>query len=173
MAGYLGNSIVAGPHGDILAAARHQPTLLIADCCASGSGPTGSSRAPAGTLAGQGRRSRTLAATLATRLRISFLPRHQRAMSAAPLPSSEQLARYLEARGELDKPWMWHLLRIAKLKETQHTMPPHEYEECLRDAHADLMRLGEFWKGREAEVFGGRYQPSSLIEPLPGSPEDR
>ena len=43
----------------------------------------------------------------------------------------------------------------------------------LQEAHADLMRLGEFWKGREQEVFGGGYQPSSLIEPLPGSPEDR
>ena len=36
-----------------------------------------------------------------------------------------------------------------------------------------MMRLGEFWKGREQEVFGGRYQPSELLEPLPGSPEDR
>ena len=35
------------------------------------------------------------------------------------------------------------------------------------------MRLGSFWKGREAEVFGGRYQPSQVIEPLPGSPDDR
>jgi len=35
------------------------------------------------------------------------------------------------------------------------------------------MRLGEFWKGREQEVFNGRYQPETLIEPLPGSPEDR
>jgi hypothetical protein len=45
--------------------------------------------------------------------------------------------------------------------------------ERLREAHADLMRLGEFWKGREAEVFGGRYSPSEIIEPLPGSPDDR
>lgn len=94
-------------------------------------------------------------------------------MSATPLPSSEQLARYLELRGGLDKPWMWHLLRIVKLKEHKDSMAPEDYEERLRDAHADLMRLGEFWKGREAEVFGGRYQPSALIEPLPGSPEDR
>lgn len=39
MAGYLGNSIVAGPHGDILAAARQEPTLLIADCCPADYGP--------------------------------------------------------------------------------------------------------------------------------------
>ena len=35
------------------------------------------------------------------------------------------------------------------------------------------MRLGEFWKGREAEVFGGAYRPNDVIEPLPGSAEDR
>jgi hypothetical protein len=88
-------------------------------------------------------------------------------------PSSEQLARYLEQRGELGKPWLLQLLRLTKLREAKATMDPQEYIEKLREAHADLMRLGEFWKGREEEVFGGRYRPSQLIEPLPGSPEDR
>ncbi|SBO42217.1 carbon-nitrogen hydrolase family protein [Cyanobium sp. NIES-981] len=32
MAAYLGNSVVAGPHGDLLVAARPRPTLLLADC---------------------------------------------------------------------------------------------------------------------------------------------
>ncbi|MEB3166853.1 MAG: hypothetical protein VKO65_09330 [Cyanobacteriota bacterium] len=94
-------------------------------------------------------------------------------MSASPLPSSEDLARYLEARGELGKPWMWHLLRLSKLKEQKDSLPPDEYVRRLQEAHADLMRLGEFWKGREAEVFGGRYTPATTLEPLPGSPEDR
>lgn len=94
-------------------------------------------------------------------------------MSAAPLPSSEDLARYLEQRGELGKPWMWHLLRLAKLQEAKDSMDPQDFMQQLHQAHADLMRLGEFWKGREAEVFGGRYSPSELLEPLPGSPEDR
>jgi hypothetical protein len=94
-------------------------------------------------------------------------------MSASPLPSSEDLARYLEARGELGKPWMWHLLRLSKLKEQKDSLPPDEYVRRLQEAHADLMRLGEFWKGREAEVFGGRYTPNTTLEPLPGSPEDR
>ncbi|WP_254933025.1 carbon-nitrogen hydrolase family protein [Cyanobium sp. WAJ14-Wanaka] len=40
MAGYLGNSVVAGPHGDVLVAARPEPTLLIADCCPGDYGPT-------------------------------------------------------------------------------------------------------------------------------------
>jgi hypothetical protein len=35
------------------------------------------------------------------------------------------------------------------------------------------MRLGEFWKGREREVFSGIYQPATVIEPLPGSADDR
>jgi len=94
-------------------------------------------------------------------------------MPAAPLPSSRDLARYLEARGDLGKPWMWQLLRLAKLKESKDSLPADEYLRRLQEAHADLMRLGEFWKGREAEVFGGRYQPSLVIEPLPGSPDDR
>jgi len=94
-------------------------------------------------------------------------------MGAAPLPSSEDLGRYIEARGQIDRPWLWHLLRIAKLKENQASMDPHEYLQQLQEAHADLMRLGEFWKGREQEVFAGRYQPPTLIEPLPGSADDR
>ncbi len=93
--------------------------------------------------------------------------------SGSPTPSSQELARYLEQRGELGKPWMLQLLRLTKLKEAKDTMEPQEFLERLQEAHADLMRLGEFWKGREQEVFGGRYQRSSLIEPLPGSPEDR
>jgi len=57
---------------------------------------------------------------------------------------------------------MLQLLRLTKLKEAKDTMNPVEFEAKLREAHADLMRLGEFWKGREQEVFGGRYQPSTV-----------
>ena len=88
-------------------------------------------------------------------------------------PSSEDLARYLEQRGELSKPWNLQMLRLKKLKEAKASMDPQLYLEKVQEAHADLMRLGQFWKGREQEVFGGTYQPSVLIEPLPGSPEDR
>ena len=51
-------------------------------------------------------------------------------------------------------------------------MDKDEYIASIQDALADVMRLGEFWKGREQEVFGGTYAPPSQIEPLPGSPED-
>ena len=88
-------------------------------------------------------------------------------------PSSDDLARYLEQRGELTKPWNLQMLRLKKLKEAKDSMDPQLYLEKVQEAHADLMRLGQFWKGREQEVFGGTYHPSELIEPLPGSPDDR
>ena len=65
------------------------------------------------------------------------------------------------------------MLRLKKLKEAKDSMAPEDYIAKVQEAHADLMRLGQFWKGREQEVFGGTYQPPELIEPLPGSPEDR
>lgn len=39
-ASYLGNSIICGPHGDVLCAARSEPTLLVADCLLAEYGPT-------------------------------------------------------------------------------------------------------------------------------------
>lgn len=93
-------------------------------------------------------------------------------MESTP-PSAAELARYLESRGELSKPWMLQMLRLAKLKETRGSMSQEDYMCSIRQAHSDLMRLGEFWKGREAEVFSGVYRPNDVIEPLPGSPEDR
>ena len=88
-------------------------------------------------------------------------------------PTAAELARYLESRGDLSKPWMLQILRLAKLKEARCSMSQEDYICSLKEAHSDLMRLGEFWKGREAEVFGGAYRPNDVIEPLPGSPEDR
>ena len=94
-------------------------------------------------------------------------------MSSDFQPSSEDLARYLEQRGELSKPWNLQMLRLQVLKEAKDSMDPQDYVTKVQEAHDDLMRLGQFWKGQEAEVFGGTYQPPELIEPLPGSPEDR
>ncbi|WP_028951783.1 hypothetical protein [Synechococcus sp. CC9616] len=94
-------------------------------------------------------------------------------MTSPPEPSAAELARFLEQRGELTKPWNLQMLRLQKLKEEKGSMTPEAYLEKIRDAHQDLMRLGRFWEGREAEVFSGTYQPSELIEPRPGSAEDR
>ena len=94
-------------------------------------------------------------------------------MSPEFQPSSDDLARYLEQRGELTKPWNLQMLRLQKLKEAKDSMDHEEYIVTIQQAHADLMRLGAFWKGREAEVFGGAYVPSEQLEPGPGSAEDR
>ena len=56
---------------------------------------------------------------------------------AAPSPgdanlSSVELARYLEQRGELSKPWMLQLLRLTKLKEERASMDPQDYMNKLR-----------------------------------------
>ena len=67
-------------------------------------------------------------------------------------PSAAELARYLESRGDLSKPWMLQILRLAKLKEARGSMSQEDYICSLKEAHSDLMRLGEFWKGREAEA---------------------
>ena len=68
---------------------------------------------------------------------------------------------------------MLQMLRLAKLKEARGSMSEEDYMCSIKEAHSDLMRLGEFWKGREAEVFGGSYRSNDVIEPLPGSLEDR
>ena len=58
-------------------------------------------------------------------------------------PSSDDLARYLEQRGELTKPWNLQMLRLKKLKEAKDSMDPQLYLEKVQEAHADLMRLGQ------------------------------
>ena len=45
-------------------------------------------------------------------------------MSSTPPPSSADLARYLESRGELSKPWMLQLLHLTKLKESKNDLDP-------------------------------------------------
>ena len=42
-------------------------------------------------------------------------------------PSSDDLARYLEQRGELTKPWNLQMLRLKKLKEAKDSMDPQLY----------------------------------------------
>lgn len=88
-------------------------------------------------------------------------------------PSAADLARYLEQRGDLSKPWYLQMLRLQKLKETKGETDPQDYIERIQEAHGDLMRLGQVWKGREAELFEGTDSPPGGNEPLPGSPDDR
>jgi len=51
-------------------------------------------------------------------------------------PSAAELARYLEQRGELSKPWMLQLLRLTKLKESREAMDPQEYLDKLQRPRA-------------------------------------
>ncbi|MGK7890846.1 MAG: hypothetical protein AB4042_16065 [Leptolyngbyaceae cyanobacterium] len=71
--------------------------------------------------------------------------------------TSDNLARYMEETGGEFKPWLLLQLRLKKLQERRSRMDNTEYMRELADIHQDLMGLGEWWKGREAEVF--RDQP--------------
>jgi len=68
--------------------------------------------------------------------------------------SSEALAQYMEATGRVSQPWLLVQLRLLKLQQERPDLPPEVYMQRLQDIHQDLMQLGEWWRGREAEVFG-------------------
>lgn len=67
---------------------------------------------------------------------------------------SKELAQYIEATDGVSKPWLLVQLRLSKLQERKEQMPPQEYMTELADIQADLLKLGEWWKGIEDEVFG-------------------
>ena len=67
---------------------------------------------------------------------------------------SETLAQFIEQTDAIAKPWLLVQLRLKKLQETRDTLTPEAYEAALADIHQDLMNLGEWWQGREDEVFG-------------------
>lgn len=66
---------------------------------------------------------------------------------------SNQLARYIEATDGLSKPWLLVQLRLKKLQEQRSQMSESEYWAAVTALHTDLMALGEWWVGREDEVF--------------------
>jgi hypothetical protein len=67
---------------------------------------------------------------------------------------STELARYIEATDGISKPWLLVQLRLKKLQERKDNITPEEYFEELQDIQEALLSLGEWWKGRESEVFG-------------------
>ncbi|MEM9771975.1 MAG: hypothetical protein AAF889_10360 [Cyanobacteria bacterium P01_D01_bin.73] len=67
--------------------------------------------------------------------------------------NSEDLARYLEDTDSIHKPWMLIQLRLKKVQEQKDSMDSREYAAAIADIHADLMKLGKWWEGRESEVF--------------------
>jgi hypothetical protein len=71
----------------------------------------------------------------------------------APPMNSKDLAYYLESTDNYHQPWLLVQLRLAKLAEEKDTLAPQEYADRLADIHRDLMTLGQWWTGRETEVF--------------------
>ncbi len=67
--------------------------------------------------------------------------------------NSRELAQYIEATDGISKPWLLVQLRLSKLQERKDDISPHEYLGELEDIQSDLLKLGEWWKGREDEVF--------------------
>ncbi|HIK56336.1 MAG TPA: hypothetical protein IGS37_14390 [Synechococcales cyanobacterium M55_K2018_004] len=66
---------------------------------------------------------------------------------------SQDLARYIEATDGHAKPWLLAQLRLLKLQEERDRLSPDEYADAIADLHAAVMNLGEWWVGREDEVF--------------------
>ncbi len=66
---------------------------------------------------------------------------------------SSDIARYIEQTDSISKPWMLIQWRLQKLKERQSEMAPEAYLQELTELHQALMDLGEWWVGREDEVF--------------------
>ncbi len=67
---------------------------------------------------------------------------------------SQELGQYITATNGMSKPWLLLQLRLKKLQERRPEMDQEEYMRQLADIHQDLMKLGEWWKGQEDEVFG-------------------
>lgn len=67
--------------------------------------------------------------------------------------SPEELAQYIEATDGISKPWLLAQLRLAKLQASRSELSGDEYAQALADIHHDVMNLGEWWLGREDEVF--------------------
>lgn len=68
--------------------------------------------------------------------------------------NSREIAQYIEATDGISKPWLLIQLRLAKLQERKEQLSPQEYMSDLEAIQEDLLKLGEWWKGREEEVFG-------------------
>ncbi len=67
---------------------------------------------------------------------------------------SKDLAHYMETNDGLAQPWLWVQMRLRKLEEQKADISGEEYAQRLMDIHQDLMNLGEWWVGREQELFG-------------------
>lgn len=67
---------------------------------------------------------------------------------------SNELAQYIEATDSISKPWLLVQLRLKKLEEARASISADDYSRKLAEIHQDLMNLGEWWVGIEAQEFG-------------------
>ena len=67
--------------------------------------------------------------------------------------NSQDLAKYIEESDGITKPWLLLQLRLKKLEERKNEIPKEEYIRELDELHQSLMGMGEFWVGREDELF--------------------
>ena len=67
--------------------------------------------------------------------------------------NSHELANYIEATDGISKPWLLIQLRLKKLQERRPELSADDYANLVADIHSDLMKLGEWWVGRESDVF--------------------
>lgn len=68
--------------------------------------------------------------------------------------NSDELARFVEMTDGISKPWLLAQLRLKKLQDNREQLSAEEYEAAIASIHQDLMHLGDWWTGREDEVFG-------------------
>lgn len=66
---------------------------------------------------------------------------------------SKDIAHYINITNGASKPWLLVQLRIKMLQERRAEISHEEYVKELEDIHQDMMKLGEWWHGRESEVF--------------------
>jgi hypothetical protein len=67
--------------------------------------------------------------------------------------NSEKLAKYIEDTDGMGKSWLLVQLRLQKLAEAKENLSPEEYKARLEDIYQSMMNLGEWWVGKENEVF--------------------
>jgi hypothetical protein len=67
--------------------------------------------------------------------------------------NSEKLAKYIEDTDGMGKSWLLVQLRLQKLAEAKENLSPEEYKVRLEDIYQSMMNLGEWWVGKENEVF--------------------
>ena len=67
--------------------------------------------------------------------------------------NSHELANYIEATDGISKPWLLIQLRLKKLQERRPELSADDYANQVADIHSDLMKLGEWWVGRESDGF--------------------